>query len=214
MANVLGLDPTVSLAIGGVLVVLGLAMAFFGRGIWQVLMALIGAVLGAVLGYLIGFLVGGNLIGIILSFVGGLLGAVLFGKVVKIALALVMGILAAALVFVLLGSPTGVTLGDARTIIAIVAFFVVFALSYYFIDELIGIITAAIGGLLTALGVYVILGTGTALLAGGAGVAVFVIGAAYQTMKIRRQKKISATMAAPQVAYAYPPPPQAPPPAQ
>jgi hypothetical protein len=215
MATVLGLDPTLSLAIGGILVVIGLVMAFFGRGVWAVLMTIIGAVLGALLGYIIGFAVGGNLLGIVLALVGGLIGGFLFGKIVKVALALVMGLLAAALVFGLMGvpaSPAGAGLGDIRTIAAVIAFFVVFALSYYFIDELIAIITSIIGGLLVALGTYIVLGTGNGLVAGLAGVAVFVIGAAWQTIKLRRQKRTATVMAAPQAAYAYPPPPPPPPP--
>ncbi|OGS50369.1 MAG: hypothetical protein A3K65_08360 [Euryarchaeota archaeon RBG_16_68_12] len=213
MATVLGLDPTLSLVIGAVLIVLGLVMAFFGRGVWAFLMGIIGAAIGSILGFIIGFAVGNYLLGLILAIVGGIVGGYLFGKLVKIALALVMGVLAAALVFGLMGSPTGTGLGDTRTIIAIVAFFVVFALSYYFVEELIAIITSIIGGLLVALGVYILLGTGTSLIAGAAGLGVFVIGAVVQTIKLRRQKRIAKAMAAPQAAYAYPPPQQqAPPP--
>ncbi len=213
MATVLGLDPTLSLAIGAVLVVLGLVMAFFGRGVWAFLMGIIGAAIGSILGFIIGFAVGNYLLGLILAIVGGIIGGYLFGKLVKIALALVMGILAAALVFGLMGAPTGTGLGDVRIVVAIVAFFIVFALSYYFVEELIAIITSIIGGLLVALGVYILLGMGTSLIAGAAGLGVFIIGAIWQTIKLRRQKRIAKAMAAPQAAYAYPPPQQqAPPP--
>lgn len=210
------IDPTVALAIGGILAVIGLVFAFFGRGVWSVLMAIIGSALGAILGYLFGVAIGGpsGLLAIGLAFVGGLIGGFLFGKIVKIALALVMGILAAALVFVAFGTPTsGIGIGDLRTIAAVIAFFVVFAISYYFVDELIAIITSIIGGLLVALGTYIILGQGYGLAAGVVGLVVFVLGAAWQTIKLRRKKRIARAMAAPQAAYPYPPaqaPPQQP----
>src|SRR2546426_926460 len=114
-----GLDPTLAYVIGGALAVVGLALAFWGRGIWKMIMALIGMVLGGVL----------------------------------------------------------------------------------------GVITAIIGGLLVALGVYIVLGTGNGLLSGGVGLLVFIVGASTQTMKIRRQKRIAAAIAAPPPVYANPPPP-------
>ena len=40
-----GLDPTLAYVIGGALAVVGLALAFWGRGIWKMIMALIGMVL-------------------------------------------------------------------------------------------------------------------------------------------------------------------------
>ncbi len=216
MPDVLGfwIDPNLALAIGGVLIVIGLAFAFFGRGIWSALMAVIGAALGAILGYLFGlsFGSGQSILAIVLALVGGLIGGYLFGKIVKIALALVMGVLAAALIFVAFGTPGPAIGADARTISAVIAFFVVFAISYYFIDELIAIITSIIGGLLVALGAYVVLGRGYGLVAGIIAVLVFVLGATWQTIKLRRQNAIKKAMAAPQGAYAYPPQQQAPPP--
>lgn len=217
MATPLGLDPTLALGIGAALIVLGLALAFWGRGIWRFIMAIIGAALGSILGFIIGFAIAGYLLGLGLSFVGAFIGSILFGKLVKIGLALVMGLLAAGIVFLALGAPTGTGLGDARMIAAIVALLIVFAISYYFIEELIGFITALIGGLLLGLGAWIILGTGTGLIAGGAGLAVFVIGAILQTMKTRRQKRVAAAVAAPPPSPAYqypqaPPPPPPPPP--
>jgi len=208
------IDPNLALAIGGVLIVIGLAFAFFGRGIWSALMAVIGAALGAILGYLFGlsFGSGSSILAIVLALVGGLIGGYLFGKIVKIALALVMGILAAALVFVLFGTPGTAIGGDARTIGAVIAFFVVFAISYYFVDELIAIITSIIGGLLAALGIYIVLGQGYGLMAGIIAILIFVLGAAWQTIKLRRQNAIKKAMTTPQGAYAYPPQQQGPPP--
>src|SRR2546428_7828684 len=48
------LDPTIAVAVGAALVVLGLAFAFWGRGIWKRIMALIGMILGGGLGFVAG----------------------------------------------------------------------------------------------------------------------------------------------------------------
>ena len=214
------LDPSIVWAIAGILVVVGLAFAFFGRGILRSLMAIIGAVLGGVIGFLAGaFLVSGgsSLLAIGLGLVGSFIGFILFWKLVKIGFALALGVLAAALVFIAFGTPTGTGAGDSRVIAAIVAFLVVFAIAYYFIEELIGIITALIGGILVGAGAYLFLGPNpvggvqTWMVAIAAGAVVFFLGAFMQTMKVRRQKRAKATMAAPR-AYASPPPPPPPPP--
>jgi len=91
---------------------------------------------------------------------------------------------------------------DMNLVIALLVLVVVFGLAYYFIDDLIGIITAAIGGLLLAAGLL-LLGMGT-LLAGLAGMGAFVLGAIIQTAAIRRKRQARA---APAPAPAYPPPP-------
>src|SRR2546426_553673 len=169
MATFFNLDPRVVLAIGAALVLLGLALAFWGRGIWRRIMALIGMVLGGIIGFIAGYAIGGftvggytispYVLGLILSLIGALIGTLLFAKLVNIALALVIGLAAAALVFFSLGASTGTaTLADARVIGAIIAFVVVFALSYYFIEELLAILTAAIGGGLLGFGVGIPLG--------------------------------------------------------
>src|SRR5437867_2369612 len=177
MATFFNLDPRVVLAIGAALVLLGLALAFWGRGIWRRIMALIGMVLGGIIGFIAGYAIGGftvggytispYVLGLILSLIGALIGTLLFAKLVNIALALVIGLAAAALVFFSLGASTGTaTLADARVIGAIIAFVVVFALSYYFIEELLAILTAAIGGALLGFGVYILLWPGGRVLQG------------------------------------------------
>jgi hypothetical protein len=125
----------------------------------------------------------------------------------NIALALVMGLLAAALVFFAFGTPTGTA--DPQVIGAIVAFIVVFAVSYYFIEELLGLVTAIIGGILVAIGMYIVRGIGSGLVSGLVGLGVFLVGLTVQEMKVRRQKRAKAVMANPQ-AYVPPPPPPAP----
>ncbi|HYU06149.1 MAG TPA: hypothetical protein VEM77_03085 [Thermoplasmata archaeon] len=186
--------------IGIVLVIVGLALAFWGHGIWSSVMSLIGALLGSAVGFLFGaaFGVGAALI---LALVGAIIGSILFTKLVKVALAFLVGLLAGAGVYGLLGGQARFTSGqiDTPLIAALLVLIVVFGIAYYFIDDIIGIVTAAIGGLLLALGLY-LLGVDT-LTAALAGLGVFVLGAAMQTSTIRRRKRARAA------ASATPPPP-------
>src|SRR2546426_10726145 len=117
MATFFILDPRVVLAIGAALVLLGLALAFWGRGIWRMIMALIGMVLGGIIGFIAGYAIGGftvggytispYVLGLILGLIGALIGTLLFAELVKIALALVIRLAAAAPVFFSPGRPTG-----------------------------------------------------------------------------------------------------------
>src|SRR5712691_6566649 len=123
-----------ALIIGIILVIVGLALAFWGHGIWSSVMSLIGALLGSAVGFLFGaaFGVGAALI---LALVGALIGSILFTKLVKVALAFLVGLLAAAAVYGLLGGRAQFTPGqiDTPLIAAILVLIVVFGISYYFI---------------------------------------------------------------------------------
>jgi len=188
-----------AIIIGVILVVVGLALGFWGHGIWSSVMSLIGALLGSAVGYLFGAAFG-VVAALILALVGALIGSILFTKLVKVALAFLVGLLAGAAVYGLLGGQARFTAGqiDTPLIAAILVLIVVFGISYYFIDDIIGIITAAIGGLLLALGLYLLGVTPTT--AGLAGLGVFVLGAIVQTSAIRRKRQARA-------AAAPPPPP-------
>src|SRR2546422_4504922 len=214
---ILNLDPNLVLAIAGILVILGLALAFFGRGILKKIIATIGMILGGVIGYLGGSVISGGsgYLAIGLALVGAFIGLILFWKLVKIGFALALGILAAALVFLSFGPPSSPTgAGDSRVIAAIVAFLIVFGISYYFIEELIGVITAIIGGILVGVGAYLFLGPDTVggirtwIAAAAVGGVIFFAGAAFQTMQVRRKKRSVAAIAAPTVYAPPPPPPQ------
>ena len=195
--------PEATLIIGAILILTGLALAFWGHGIWSSIMSLIGALLGAAVGYLFGAALGGNyIVGLALAAVGAIIGSILFSKLVKIGLAFLVGILAAALTYTALRGTGTFTPGtlDAPLVASLLVLLVVFALAYYFIDDLIGIITAAIGGLLLGAGLYILnVQTLTAALAG---VGVFLLGAFVQTSKIRRKRQMKAAAAA-----GVPPPP-------
>src|SRR5438132_51155 len=93
------------------------------------------------------------------------------------------------------GLPGIITSPEIRDLIAaILVLIVVFGISYYYIDDIIGIITAAIGGLLLALGLYLlqVVATTTAALAG---LGVFALGAFMQTAAIRRKRQAHAAKA-------------------
>ncbi|HKW43875.1 MAG TPA: hypothetical protein VJP06_06775 [Thermoplasmata archaeon] len=188
--------------IGIILVVTGLALGFWGHGIWSSIMSLIGALLGSAVGFLFGAAVGGALTGLILAAVGAIIGSILFTKLVKIALAFLVGLLAGAVVYGLLGGSASFNAGqmDAKLVAAILVLVAVFGISYYYIDDIIGIITAAIGGLLLAFGLLLfhVSAAGAAL----AGLGLFVLGAFLQTKAIKR-KHAART----RVAAAPPPPP-------
>src|SRR5437867_13093855 len=196
-------SPEIRYLLAGVLILTGLALAFWGHGLWATVMSMIGALLGAVVGYLFGAALGGDLAGLILAIVGAVIGSILFTKLVKVALAFLVGLLAGAAVYGLLGGRAQFTAGqlDTPLIAAILVLIVVFGISYYFVDDLIGIITAAIGGLLLALGLYLLRGPGSGLTSALAGLGVFVLGAIVQTSAIRRRKQARAA------ASATPPPP-------
>src|SRR2546425_599947 len=49
---ILNLDPNLVLVLAGILVVLGLVLAFFGQGILKKIIGFIGMILGGVIGYL------------------------------------------------------------------------------------------------------------------------------------------------------------------
>jgi len=198
-------SPEVRYLLGAILILTGLALAFWGHGLWATVMSLIGALLGSVVGFLFGVALGGDLAGLILAIVGAVIGSILFTKLVKVALAFLVGLLAGAAIYGLLGGRAQFTAGqlDTPLIAAILVLVVVFGISYYFIDDIIGIITAAIGGLLLALGLYLlqVVPTTTAALAG---LGVFVLGAFMQTSAIRRKRQARAAAA---TAASPPPPP-------
>ncbi len=198
-------SPEVRYLLGAILILTGLALAFWGHGLWATVMSLIGALLGSVVGFLFGVALGGDLAGLILAIVGAVIGSILFTKLVKVALAFLVGLLAGAAIYALLGGQAQFTAGqlDTPLIAAILVLIVVFGVSYYFIDDIIGIITAAIGGLLLALGLYLlqVVPTTTAALAG---LGVFVLGAFMQTSAIRRKRQARAAAA---TAASPPPPP-------
>ena len=205
------ISPEATTIIAVILVAVGLAMAFWGHGIWASVMSMLGALLGSAVGFLFGSAFGPSYVpGLVLAVVGAIIGSILFSKLVKVALAFGLGLLAGVLVYSLLRGSATFTPGqlDPPLIGAILVMIVVFGLSFYYIDDIIGIVTATIGGLLLAAGLY-LLGTIPTLLAAVAGLGAFVVGAIVQTTAINRKRKAKAAAAA-YAAQPYPPPPPPP----
>src|SRR5439155_488180 len=99
----LNFGPEVTYILAAVLIITGLALAFWGHGLWATVMSMIGALLGSAVGFLFGAALGGLIPGLILALVGAVIGSILFTKLVKVALAFLVGLLAAAVVYGLLG---------------------------------------------------------------------------------------------------------------
>src|SRR5438552_7009684 len=200
----LNFGPEVTYILAAILIITGLALAFYGHGLWTTVMSMIGALLGSAVGFLFGAALAGVVAGLVLALVGAVIGSILFTKLVKVALAFLVGLLAAALVYGLLrGSANFAGQLDPPLVGAILVLIVVFGISYYFIDDIIGIITAAIGGLLLALGLYLL--TNTIVTPGLAGLGVFLLGALVQTATIKKKQRARTR------AAATPPPPPPPP---
>ena len=213
----MALDPTILTVLGGILALVGLLLAFVGRKMWTPFMSLVGAIIGGALGYILGAVFFGNnvLAAGLLGLIGSVLGSILFNYLVKIALALIAAAIPAGLAYYGLGGSG--TAQDTAVIAAILVLLAFFAIAYYFVEELIGVVTSLVGGALLGVGVFLVTGNGTWAIVGGA--IVFLVGAIVQTLAIRRTKKggvwrMRRAKAAQDAMYAPPSPPPAPAPAQ
>src|SRR5437879_12647704 len=128
----LNFGPEVTYILAAILIITGLALAFYGHGLWTTVMSMIGALLGSAVGFLFGAALGGIVAGLILALVGAVVGSILFTKLVKVALAFLVGLLAAAVVFGLLGGSARVPAGrlGSALIGALVVLVVVLRLWY------------------------------------------------------------------------------------
>lgn len=170
-----------------ILVIIGLVMAFFGRAIWDVLMSMIGGLIGSMVGFVIGFMLAGFVGAIICMFIFGFIGSILFRYLIRVVLALFCGIIVAALIWLAIGKPP---LSDFLVIGLIIAI-VVFIPSYYFIEELVSVLTALIGGAILGVGIYGL--TLDPWLAIGVGVLVWIFGSLVQIMALEKYDRVSET---------------------
>lgn len=192
-------------------------------------MSIVGAIIGGSVGFVIGqYYISGTFGPLLLALIGSVLGSILFNYLVKIALALIAAGIPAILAYYAVGgnAQADQTAQDTPVIIAILVLLVVFAIAYYLVEELIGIVTALVGGFLLGAGVFLL--TGDTRMAIAAGGIVFLVGAILQTLAVRAAKKGAARLRkwrrtpltptpppAPTVAYnppTPPPPPPTPPP--
>src|SRR5437870_13309236 len=66
----LNFGPEVTYILAAILIITGLALAFYGHGLWTTVMSMIGALLGSAVGFLFGAALGGIVAGLILALVG------------------------------------------------------------------------------------------------------------------------------------------------
>lgn len=215
------INPGALAIIGFLLILVGFVLAFYGRKLWTPFMSLVGAIIGGSIGFIVGgfYAPNGYLVALVLGLVGSILGSILFNYLVKIALALIAAAIPATLTYFAM-NPNPVadqTAQDPAVIAAILVLLVVFAIAYYFVEELIGVVTALVGGFLLGIGAFLATGNGGLALGGGA--VVFLVGAIVQTLAIRTAKKggvwrLRRARAAANAPVAYGPPagpPRAPP---
>lgn len=142
---------TVKFILAAIVLLIGIALALFGRAIWGSLLSAIGSMIGWMVGFAIGFYFFGfsTLMGIILTiiiaFIASFIMGAIFQLLVELALALLTAILAAGLFYYF---------NQDQVVIALIIFAVVFILAYVFIEKVVIVVTAFIGSILAAIGIY------------------------------------------------------------
>jgi hypothetical protein len=168
---------TVYYIIAIILIVIGAALALFGRAIWDALLSTIGGMIGWIIGFGIGIYIMKHffdneswlalLVAIVLGFIGGFIMAALFGMLVEAALSLCAGLLIGIFVFYLTGN----------LLYAVIAMTVIAIITFIFIERLVAVITAFVGSVIAAAGIWFLKGFDLAVLCF---VLLFVIGSAIQ----------------------------------
>jgi hypothetical protein len=136
-----------------IILIIGIALALFGRAIWAGLLTAIGSMIGWMLGFAIGAMffgfdsITGIIITLVLAFLGSFILGTVFRFLVELALALLTGLLCGALVYFFTGN----------IIIAVIVFAVGLILAYVFIEKVVVVVTALIGSLLAAAATYYLL---------------------------------------------------------
>ena len=177
--------------IGVLLILVGIGLAFAGRKLWAPFMSLVGAILGGAVGYIVGvYYVGTGLGPLLLALIGSVLGSILFNYLVKIALALIAAGVPAILTYYGLGGNTAAdqTAQDTPVIVSILVLLIVFAIAYYLVEELIGVVTALVGGFLLGAGVFLVT-DGDVTMSLAMATIVFLVGGTLQSLAIRAAKK-------------------------
>lgn len=175
-------DPQIDLIAGVVLLIMGLVLAFFGKLIWATMMAMIGSMIGFLLGFILGTFIGGIIVALVLAFIFMIIFSLIFGYLVELGLALILGLMGFALVYFSFreANPTAAIIGGA------VVLAIIFAVSYYFIEEVIAVATALIGGILAGIGVFLLSYDGG--LSIGVGLMIFVFGSLVQIFFLRKHR--------------------------
>ena len=196
------IDSTWMTIIALVLIVVGLATAFFGRRVWKEVMSFAGAVIGGVVGYTIGASLGDPIMGLIVATLASIIGAGVMVFLAKVGLGAIAGLLA----FIVVSGVFG------NALVGLIAAVVAFALTLAYIEAAIGVVTAIVGGLLVGIGALWL--ELDMLLVVVAMLAVMVFGGAFQMVALKeegeRKRRMRALGVAGPVAAAAVSPPVAP----
>jgi hypothetical protein len=146
------LPPEFTLVLGMVFLIVGFVFAFAGIRTWHILMVIVGALIGGLLGVVAAFYyfnspwaaLGGGLI-------GSMIGSKLFGYVAESAVPFAFALLIFIIGFIIF-RPRAATTMDA-VLIAGAAAFVVLILGMFVVEQMIALLTAAIGALMAMFGI-------------------------------------------------------------
>lgn len=179
--------------VGGIALVLGLLLAFFGESVFKMLTSIMGAMVGAVIGFAFGAALGGEIVAFIVAFIGAVVGGMLFYYVAEAGIALILGYFTYTSILYLLGAPGGVSNLSASLnfseVIGLVAAFAVFMVSIIFFRDLVAILTSVTGGLMLDYGLTTFkFGTIATILS----IVVIVLGMVYQFSKVRAKRQLKS----------------------
>jgi hypothetical protein len=170
-----------------IVLIVGLLLCFFGELIWEFMISILGFMIGWTLGFAIGNAYQGLICGFGLAFIFGFIFSMLFQYLAKVAVALVCAALA-FVGFYLLASELGASSG-ASLIVGIIAGLFILVIAIFYVEEIVGVFLAAIGGFLIGVAVYFLTsGDLRAMYAGLAGGGLFALGSAFQ-VSYQKQRK-------------------------
>ncbi|UCG68485.1 MAG: hypothetical protein JSV09_11815 [Thermoplasmata archaeon] len=172
-----------------ILLIVGLLLCFFGEIIWEFMVSILGAIIGSMIGFAIGFAIQGYLCALGLAIIFAIIGSMLFQLLAKAAVALLCGLLAFAATAYLVYTNNQDN-QTAPIVIGLIVGVIIFVIAVIYVEEIVSVFLAAIGGFLVGVAVYFIAGGDSALiLAGLAGGSMFILGAMTQLMYQRQRKR-------------------------
>lgn len=173
-----------------IVLIIGLLLCFFGEFIWELMISLLGAMIGFMIGSIIGYSLTNQWICALgMGFLGAMIGSMIFQLLAKAAVALLCGLLAFAGVAYLIYKSNP---DDTSTpiIAGLIAAAVVFVLASIYVEEIVGVFLAAVGGFLIGVAVYFLVeGDAAIIYAVLAGGVLFLLGAVFQIMTQRDRKR-------------------------
>ena len=206
------LNDQLLMMIAVVLLLVGLALAFFGRVVWRHVMSLIGGVIGGLLGFTFGSALGGGmLVGFVVGFLGAMIGSAVFIFLARVGISALAGVLAFIVMTSFLPTLISGVSSSSLNAVALVIGLVVFVITFVYAEVAIGIVTAIAGGLLAGFAL-ILLGVDMTLSV-LALLAIMVFGAALQLTVLKEEsesKRMARTIAHPSVVASAVTPPVAP----